>query len=470
MWTPSFIGIGDTYYIYYQAGSPYRIGFASAPATSGGNPVRPDNTTWTKSPNNPVITNTHGWDNGFCQDPTLRYFDGVYYIFYTGDPPWTNGFAYSDSPEGPWIQYGASGANWTRGGNPTVLNGIISFNSTGSFIQSLGTYLPGNALGFRGNYKGGSSYFKWVGFINGIGAPFTLIGVSSDIGTNLILHNYTSGPRKWDLIGAVTNEFKIYELAWLPTETRAYINHSSTPDANVTLDVPAGPLPVSFRNHTDVTYGLAIDWIYLRQFRDMEPAIGVGTEIPNPLPVELSSFSASIIGSTVKLNWRTETEVSNFGFEILRSAQNDKLGWTKIGFVQGNGNSNSPKYYSFTDEKVNGGKYSYRLKQIDTDGQFEYSKVIEINLDAPMKYELSQNYPNPFNPVTTIQFSMPEAGEVKLTVYNILGEQVAVLVNENKEAGVHTINFNASELNSGIYIYKISAGNFSDVKKLMVIK
>ena len=95
LWTPSFVKVNDKYYIYYQAGSPYKIGFASALSTSGGNPVRPDQTPWTKSPNNPVITNTHGWDVGFCQDPVLRCFDGIYYIFYTGDPPWRNGFAYS---------------------------------------------------------------------------------------------------------------------------------------------------------------------------------------------------------------------------------------------------------------------------------------------------------------------------------------------------------------------------------------
>jgi len=191
------------------------------------------------------------------------------------------------------------------------------------------------------------------------------------------------------------------------------------------------------------------------------------------LPVELSSFSASITGTKVNLSWMTETEVNNYGFEIERKSGSrlSEAGYfEKIGFVSGNGNSNSPKYYSFEDRNLTLGIYSYRLRQIDTDGQFEYSKVIEVALDVPMKYELTQNYPNPFNPVTTIQFSIPQAGEVKLTVFNILGEQVAELVNERKEAGVHTINFDAIELNSGIYIYKLTTGKFSDVKKLMVIK
>jgi hypothetical protein len=188
-----------------------------------------------------------------------------------------------------------------------------------------------------------------------------------------------------------------------------------------------------------------------------------------PLPVELSSFSASIIGSSVKLNWETKTEVNNYGFEILRQAQ-EANEWTKLGFVNGNGNSNSPKSYSFQDKDAVSGKYSYRLKQIDNDGQFEYSKVIDVDLGVPKNFELSQNYPNPFNPTTTIHFSLPEASTVKLTVFNILGQEIKTLLNEFKESGIHTLNFNASELNSGIYIYKIEAGTNTQSRKMMFLK
>ena len=149
--------------------------------------------------------------------------------------------------------------------------------------------------------------------------------------------------------------------------------------------------------------------------------------IDSSVPVELSSFSASIIGSSIKLNWRTETEVNNYGFEIERkvgSPQSTVGNYEKIGFVNGNGNSNSPKNYSFIDDKVTAGKYSYRLKQIDNDGQFEYSKVIAVDFGAPKKFELSQNYPNPFNPITTIRFNLPEAGNVKLTLFNVLGQEL----------------------------------------------
>ena len=191
----------------------------------------------------------------------------------------------------------------------------------------------------------------------------------------------------------------------------------------------------------------------------------------SPLPVELSSFSASVVGDAVKLNWRTETEVNNYGFEVERCALSaERQAWEKIGFVNGNGNSNSPKSYSYEDKNVTAGKYSYRLKQIDTDGQFEYSKTVEVDLGGVKKFELSQNYPNPFNPTTTIKFSLPEAANVKLTLFNILGQEVKTLVNESKESGVHTINFNASELNSGIYIYKLESGSFTQTRKMTLVK
>lgn len=191
------------------------------------------------------------------------------------------------------------------------------------------------------------------------------------------------------------------------------------------------------------------------------------------LPVELSSFSAIIMDNSVKLNWQTKTEVNNYGFEILRSTQNENA-WSKLGFVHGHGNSNSPKNYTFTDD-LNltpnlSRTLSYRLKQIDTDGKIEYSKIINIDLGSPSQLELSQNYPNPFNPITTIKFSLPQSGNVKLTIYNLLGERVAELVNEFKESGVHTIYFDASELNSGVYIYKVESNGFVRARKMTLVK
>jgi len=195
------------------------------------------------------------------------------------------------------------------------------------------------------------------------------------------------------------------------------------------------------------------------------------TEIENNggLPVELESFTAEVIDGKVLLKWITQTEVDNYGFEIERSADHKK--WQKIGFVEGHGNSNSPKSYSFTDiNPVGGSMFKYLLKQIDTDGNYEYSKVIEINFGTPTKLELSQNYPNPFNPSTNIKYSVPANGQVKLAVYNLVGEEIVILVNENRAAGFYKITFDAADLPSGTYFYKLDIPGAIQVKKMMLLK
>jgi hypothetical protein len=188
------------------------------------------------------------------------------------------------------------------------------------------------------------------------------------------------------------------------------------------------------------------------------------------LPVELSSFSADVVSDNeVILNWTTETEVSNYGFEIQR--QNfGATDWTRIGFVAGNGNSNSPKHYSFTDNNpVNGSKFNYRLKQIDTDGDYEFSNVIEAEI-IPADYVLYQNYPNPFNPVTKITYQISKESKVVINVYDILGSEVVSLVNDTKEPGYYEVEFNATNLPSGTYIYRMTAGDYFETKKMILMK
>ncbi len=199
----------------------------------------------------------------------------------------------------------------------------------------------------------------------------------------------------------------------------------------------------------------------------------------NPLlPVELTSFSADRNGASIKLSWETATEINNYAFEIERSSSltgYNNYSWNKIATVFGNGNSNSIKYYSYADNKVTNGKYFYRLKQIDMDGHFTYSHIVEVDLGIPSAYKLFQNYPNPFNPSTVINYEVPEDSKIQIKIYNILGSEVAALVNEYKSAGLYEINFNASKLSSGVYIYKINAIKnnkilFSSSKQMMLIK
>jgi hypothetical protein len=201
-------------------------------------------------------------------------------------------------------------------------------------------------------------------------------------------------------------------------------------------------------------------------------ALEFGTNA-SALPVELTSFTVAVKDAIVKLDWKTESEVNNYGFEIERkvsSIQSSDSKYEKIGFVNGSGNSNSPKNYSFADNSIVTGKYLYRLKQIDNDGKFEYSHEIEIDLGSPLEFSLNQNYPNPFNPSTLISFSVPVAAPVTLKIYDVLGNEVATLLNSEKPAGVYEIEFNATELTSGIYFYQINAGTFTQTKKMLLIK
>jgi hypothetical protein len=187
------------------------------------------------------------------------------------------------------------------------------------------------------------------------------------------------------------------------------------------------------------------------------------------VPVELASFNAAVSGNEVSLRWITSTETNNAGFEVERKAENGVF--EKIAFVEGKGTTTEVNGYTYKDAINQLGKYSYRLKQVDYDGTFEYSNVVEVEIFAvPGQYSLTQNYPNPFNPTTAINFNMPEAGQVSLAVFNLLGEKVADLVNEFRESGNYTVEFNASSLASGTYIYSLNVNGNSITKKMVLMK
>lgn len=192
------------------------------------------------------------------------------------------------------------------------------------------------------------------------------------------------------------------------------------------------------------------------------------------IPVELISFTANYSNTKVYLSWATASELNNSGFDVER---NKESGFEKIGFVKGNGTSTEKSNFSFIDENPAYGKIQYRLKQIDFDGTYKYYQPIEVDVNIPTEFSLLQNYPNPFNPVTTIQYSIPSAIEgsqnnnlVTLKVYDVLGNEVTTLVNEIQPAGNYQIRFDATNLSSGVYLYKLSAGSFNHTKKLILLK
>ncbi|MBZ0198937.1 MAG: T9SS type A sorting domain-containing protein [Ignavibacteriaceae bacterium] len=212
----------------------------------------------------------------------------------------------------------------------------------------------------------------------------------------------------------------------------------------------------------------------------------IGSVANNPLPVELVSFTAQTLGSAVILNWSTATEINNNGFQVQRQIgkikSEEETVWENIGFVTGSGNSNSTKQYSFTDNLALtvSSTLSYRLKQIDNNGDYKYSNVIEATAQIiPDEFALYQNYPNPFNPSTRIKYTIPNEVKsqwsmVSLKVYDVLGNEVATLVNEQKSPGNYEVDFNSTsigrQISSGIYFYKIQAGKFTAVNKMILTK
>lgn len=243
-----------------------------------------------------------------------------------------------------------------------------------------------------------------------------------------------------------------YKYAAISDITEITFNGAGT---EMTITLSSGSSTETISGITEVTYNATI--------------LGGGS----PLPVELTSFTSNLVDGTVELNWTTATEVDNYGFEVQRKKEKVES-WEEIGFVEGAGNSNSPKEYSFTDNLTPthtlNHTLEYRLKQIDTDGSYEYSDVVNVELGVPENYELKQNYPNPFNPTTTISYQLPVKSFTTLKVYDILGKEVASLVNEEKEAGKYSVNFDGSSLTSGVYFSRLTAGSYTALIKMLMVK
>jgi HYDIN/CFA65/VesB-like, Ig-like domain/Secretion system C-terminal sorting domain/PQQ-like domain len=188
----------------------------------------------------------------------------------------------------------------------------------------------------------------------------------------------------------------------------------------------------------------------------------------NAVPVELTSFAASVSGTDVDLVWNVASQLNNKGFSLERKKDNGD--YKEIAFVKGDGTTSEQKAYNYKDKNLASGNYTYRIKQIDFDGSVHYSKEVNVDVSIPREYSLSQNFPNPFNPSTTIKYSIVKEGMVLLKVYDVLGKEVKTLVNKIQKPGIYSINFNASNLASGVYIYRINSESFHQSKKMMILK
>jgi flagellar assembly factor FliW len=270
-----------------------------------------------------------------------------------------------------------------------------------------------------------------------------------------------------NLVASIIQSPLSVELVWTDnstTEEGFIIEKETLTDAYVVLDtVSANTTTYQDLDVTIQTYNYRMKAFNITGASEYSAVAQVS------VPVELTSFTANVVASNVNLIWRTATETNNSGFSVERK-NIESSEWNTLLFVKGFGTTTEQHSYSFIDENISAGKYFYRLKQIDFNGMYEYSSEIEVVVNAPDNFSLNQNYPNPFNPSTSIEFQLPKESFVTLKIYNILGVEIATLVNEQKPAGVHKINFDASGLTSGLYIYKISTGNFEQTRKMLLLK
>jgi hypothetical protein len=232
------------------------------------------------------------------------------------------------------------------------------------------------------------------------------------------------------------------------------------------------------------TQQLAQRGSFLLLAHHVDATFGAVTVVPDtmlPLPIELASFTAlSVARGGVRLSWRTLSELNNYGFEIERSAGTPgPFALLDGSFVPGSGTTLVPQEYTFTDTTVTPGTWYYRLKQIDLDGTVHYHEPVEVTVDivasagtgdVPVRWTLEQNYPNPFNPSTTIGYTLAERARVSLTVWNVLGQQVATPVQEVQGPGVQSVRFEAAGLAGGMYIYRLQAGPFVESRTMMLVR
>ncbi|MDY0080896.1 MAG: T9SS type A sorting domain-containing protein [Ignavibacteriales bacterium] len=301
--------------------------------------------------------------------------------------------------------------------------------------------------------------------------------VNNYLGFNFVLDRPSSGGAQaltWDYMPSVTNHKDSTIGTW--PDVLSVFNSANGNGLVKFNDNSFNAVGMSNLTSTVVVWGVDIESMRRSYF---SPDTGSAQEravywalkyvdLSGFIPVELNSFNANVDNNLVSLNWTTATETNNKGFEVQRRFKDQPF--SVIGFVEGKGTISDQQDYMFIDKTSVSGKYFYRLRQIDLDGTQSFSDEIEVDVIAPVHFSLEQNYPNPFNPATTIKYAVPQDGLVNLSVYNMLGEKVATLINEVQIAGHYEFNLNASKFASGIYFYRLESGKNISIKKMALIK
>jgi predicted GH43/DUF377 family glycosyl hydrolase len=433
---------------------PYQIGFAWSA----------DGINWTKYAGNPVLTPDPGtWDAVSMLFPCVIHENGQYKMWYAGFNNNGGQIGYATSP---------NGINWTKyGGNPVFTAGNAAWEA-GSVLVNAVLYKLGQYTMY---YTGGAE----------IGRATSLDGINwqRDTINNPVLSG-TLG--QWDE-GGVSLSRCLYADNLIHMWYTGFNNNERQIGYATSLD---GITWIKYGGNPILTKGSSGSWdgsyvqagtvllegntfrMWYDGSREPTPTnlwrIGVATAPLVPVPVELTSFTVTSNGKEVILKWSTVTELNNQGFEIQRSTEG--IEFFTVGFVNGHGTTTEQQNYSYADRDLDNGKYFYRLKQVDYNGSYEYSDVVEIDFRTFNSYLLEQCYPNPFNPTTTIGFGIQDKSNVKITILNAIGEEVAVVLNEEREPGFHQVEFNAANLPSGVYFYQLKAGSFVETKKMILMK
>lgn len=415
-------------------------------------------TTWNSQYNNPT-----GFGDG------VKFFDsnnGVYF----GDPdPWPSGnWELLTTSNGGTVWNRVPRTNFPPADSVNEEYGAACAMETFGNIVWFGAY---SAVAGTPNriYKSTDKGLNWTvaGYnpASGTSGSHYMAFRDANNGINVSLSGSmaqtTDGGTNWTVTNLAPQAFRfITNIAGF----NSYIAVGSTGLATYTTDGGA--------NWTTMTTGVTGHLYSVDAIANAAWAVGAtGTVLKLtafPVPVELTSFSAIVDQRNVVLDWSTATEINNRGFEIQRkSVEGD---FVSIAFIDGKGTTQQTQSYSYVDRNVEYGRYTYRLKQVDYNGNYSYSDPVEVDARIPAKFALNQNYPNPFNPSTKISYEVARESNVTLKIYDAIGNEVATLINETKPAGTYEITFNASNLSNGVYFYKLQAGNFTSTKKLILMK
>ncbi len=356
-----------------------------------------------------------------------------------------------------YLSGGSSGTWYFFAGNGTAFGSAQSAPFTGSEVFAGIQFVFGVSNTITANNRNVAAWTQISGtpFAQNVGYTVAVVGNNS---TNTVTYGNNS---------VAANSYDLF--------VNGILAGDDLPKAQLTAAASINAFRFYGQSSTSNVATIAIDNIVWYNSID----VGIA------LPVELSSFEAFSIGKNVRLEWTTSTEVNNYGFEVQRKsillgpllqagsrAAGEAGGFQKVGFVGGHGTTSAPQNYSYTDNIYSAGAFLYRLKQIDRDGAFQYSNTVEVTVALTTDdYRLSQNFPNPFNPSTTIRFAVKSPQRVSLNVYNMLGQEVRTLYNQEAEAGVvYAIPFDGSGLSSGVYYYRLRTAERTELKKMLMLK